>query len=348
MSVETLELQEVDKLSPITKVESEIARMSKDFSGLTIKDVNDREGFQKVTSARKEVKAIRIEVEKERKKLVEDSVKWQRQVNEAAKGITNRLIAIEEPLQQMEDAHQEEKERIKAEAERLRKEKIQKRAQVLTSFSGVLYNGFTYSIGSAVLSQTEIESLSDDDFQSKVEIFEAEYQVALSAKLEAERVAKEEADRLEAQRKEQEAQAAELKRQQEEMLAREAELKRKQDEAEAELRRQKEAVERQEREVRHQQELEEAKKVASEQARQAAELKAKQDAEAKIEADRKEAEKEAKRLELLPDKEKFNQMVKNVFNAIDGYTFTTQEGIEAYSEFEHGVSQLVSQIGFLK
>jgi hypothetical protein len=317
MSVEVLEMPEADvKLAPITKVKTEIARMRKTFSALTIKDVNDRDGFNKVTAARKEVKAVRVQVEKERKVLVEDALKWQRQVNEAAKEITTELVEIEQPLQVMEDGYAAEKERIKAEAERLRKEKIQNRCQVIASFSDVKFDGVSYVLGDVSIGYDGIETLSDDAFQTKVEAFEAEYQIILNARLEAEKAAKEEADRLEAQRKEQEEAAAELKRQQDEVAAqrkrlddekaaheatlkaeqqeRESTAKREQDEKDAEALRLKLEADAKIAEEQRRSEIEAARVEAAEKARQDAELKAKQDAETKAEADRQDAELKAK------------------------------------------------------
>lgn len=344
MSVEVLEMPEVEKLAPITKVETEIARMRTEYAGLTISGVDDREGFNKVSTARKAVKAVRVQVEKERKSLVEDALKWQRQVNEAAKGITAQLEEIENPLQAMEDEYLAEKERIKQEAERLRREKIQNRVQVIMSVPGVIYNGVTYSLGKFRIDHSEIEKITDSDFQSEVESLEAEYQIILEEKLAAEQAAKDEADRLEAQRKEQEAAAAELKRQQEELEAekrriaeeqaeKEAEMKRQQEAAEAELRRQREELEAKEREQKHQAELEAARKEAAEKARIEAELKAKQDAEAKAEAERLAKEKEAKKLARRPDVEKFRDMTEKMLNTMYSYEFKTTEGRDAYSDF---------------
>jgi len=349
---EVLEVNDIEKLSPITKVETEIVRMRNEFSGLKIKDVNDKDGFGKVTAARKEVKAIRVQVEKERKILVDDAVKWQRQVNEAAKDITGKLVEIEEPLQKMEDDHLAEKERVKQEAERLRKEKIQKRAQVITSFSGVNYNGLSYSLGEVAISQSDLELLADADFQTKVEAFEAEYSVILSTKLEAERIAKEEADRLEAIRVQQEAAAAELKRQQDELAAErkrledekaeiEAAARREREEKEAQIRREQEAASEKEREENRIAELEAARKEAAEKALAEAEAKAKQEANAKAEADRITKDKEEKRLAKRPDIEKFSDMVSKVLEVVNSFEFKTEDGKSAKTDFLTGIELLL-------
>lgn len=315
MSTDTIEIPEVEKLSPISKVKLEIDRMTLEFSGLTIKDANDRLGYEKVSKARKEVKAYRVQVDKDRKSLVDDAVKWQRQVNEFAKNITNQLIIIEEPLQQMEDHYLEEKERLKQEAERLRREKIQNRARVVTSISGTQFNGIEYQLRNVLITQADLESLSDDDFQSRVEAFEAEYQILLAERLEKEKKEKEESDRLELIRKEQEETAAELKRQKDELAS---ERKQLDDDKFAHK-----ATVQQEQTPTNQIDFAQ-KSIGS--------------ALASV-----QGETVKKKVEPVnPDIEKFKDMTDRMFAIMDEYTFSTHEGIQAFSEFEHAIAQLVA------
>jgi len=371
MSTDILELptEEAAKLSTITEVRSEITRMKADYSGLTIKDVYDKTGLTKVSAARKEVKALRVKVDKARVALVDDAVKWQRQVNEVAKEITSEIRQIEDELQKKEDDIEAEKARIKAQAEKELKERSEKRNSILMSM-GAVFTGTSYALGEASIQQYEVGGLTDEDFQTKVELFESEYQKALDAKLEAERIAKEEAERLEVQRKQQEAQAAELKRQQDELKAQQAafekqkadeqraideenarmaaELKRQQDaidaqkrEAEAKLEAERQAELNAQREVERQAELEKARVEAAEKAKVEAELKAKRDAEAKIEADRIAKEKEARKLARRPDIEKFNDMTSQIDAIINSFQFKTEEGKNAQQDFKTGVQLLI-------
>jgi len=210
MTTEIIEQTKEDKLSPISKFESEITRMQKEFASLIIKDVNDKVGFANVSAARKEAKALRVNIEKGRKMLNEDALAWQKQVNEKAKILTAEILPIEHRLEKMEIDYEEEKERIKQEAARVAKARIANRALVITSIDGVKFNGVYYTLETASLSQSQLEDLNDSDFQTKVEEFEAAYQVVLAARIEAERIAKEESDRIEAQRIANEAAAAEL------------------------------------------------------------------------------------------------------------------------------------------
>ena len=74
-----------------------------------------------VDRARKDAKAVRCAIDNARKKLVEDAVAWQREVNAVAKDIIARVTPIEEHCERIEAEHAAQKKRlaeIAAQAER--------------------------------------------------------------------------------------------------------------------------------------------------------------------------------------------------------------------------------------
>ena len=74
-----------------------------------------------VDRARKDAKQVRCAIDNARKKLVEDAVAWQREVNAVAKDIIGRVTPIEEHCERIEAEHAAEKKRlaeIAAQAER--------------------------------------------------------------------------------------------------------------------------------------------------------------------------------------------------------------------------------------
>jgi len=74
-----------------------------------------------VDRARKDAKAVRCAIDNARKKLVEDAVAWQREVNAVAKDIIARVTPIEEHCERIEAEHAAEKKRLQeiaAQAER--------------------------------------------------------------------------------------------------------------------------------------------------------------------------------------------------------------------------------------
>lgn len=112
-------------LTKFTPTDTAIAAMRDEYMPLSIRDVNDSEGFKAVHSARMVVKNHRVQVEKVRKELKADALEYGRRVDAEAKRITAMLEPIEGHLAQQEDAYEAEKERIRN-AERLRLEAEQR------------------------------------------------------------------------------------------------------------------------------------------------------------------------------------------------------------------------------
>lgn len=92
---------------------------------LTVADLSDAKTFEQVRLARAECRTERVAVEKHRKEKVEDAVKFQRVVNAKAKAITAEIEAIEDPLDALIKAKEEEKDRIRREAEEAERARIE-------------------------------------------------------------------------------------------------------------------------------------------------------------------------------------------------------------------------------
>jgi chromosome segregation ATPase len=90
-----------------------IAKMRARYLPLKIQGVQDSAGAAVIHSARMEVKAKRVEVEKVRKALKADSLEYGRKVDAEAKRITGLLEPIENHLDAQEKIYEAEKERIR-------------------------------------------------------------------------------------------------------------------------------------------------------------------------------------------------------------------------------------------
>ena len=77
-----------------------------------------------VDRARKDAKAVRCAIDNARKKLVEDAVAWQREVNAVAKDIIGRVEPIEEHCERIEAEHAAEKKRKAEEAAQIERDRI--------------------------------------------------------------------------------------------------------------------------------------------------------------------------------------------------------------------------------
>lgn len=102
-----------------------IAKMREEFLPLTIAGIDDKAGFKKVDQARKLVKGHRCDVEKTRKDLKAEALKFGQAVDAEAKRITAMLEPIEVHLETEQRRVTDELARIareKEEAERLKAE----------------------------------------------------------------------------------------------------------------------------------------------------------------------------------------------------------------------------------
>ena len=79
----------------------------------------DYEGVKKAIAA---CRKLRTSVEKKRKELVADAVKWQKAVNTEAKRVTGLIAEVEDPLKDSKQLVDDEKERLRLEEERRKKE----------------------------------------------------------------------------------------------------------------------------------------------------------------------------------------------------------------------------------
>lgn len=185
-------------------IAEKIGELSAEYMPLRVNGLDDSKGLKIVHDARMVVKNLRVQVDKRRKELKAASLEYGRQVDTAAKQLTDLLEPIESHLQAEEDTVENEKARIKAEAEEAKRQKLQKRLEALMDF-GV--------VGNAVA----VEAMTDDGFQGLLDRAEAEHDAKLAAEREAAEKQKQEAARLAAeraeldrQRKEQEAERAKL------------------------------------------------------------------------------------------------------------------------------------------
>jgi hypothetical protein len=240
-----------------------ISELKEKYLPLEIKGVDDKAGYKIVDEARKHCKSIRVLASNICKAGREESIKIQKAWIAKEKEVTGEIEAVELACENKLKAIEDEKARI-AEEKRIAREKvIADRVKTLLD-NGCAYNGVSYTIGELSMSHVILSDCSDDIFLPFAEKAKAQNEIEIAAKLERERLEKEEADRIEAEkqaeiqrqaaiaeanrieaerldalRKEQEERQAEIERQQRELEAtrqqQEAEAKRLREEAENKL-----------------------------------------------------------------------------------------------------------------
>ncbi len=351
MTIESTEKVEVQELSlaVLDKREADLIVLSQKYKDLTIKGVEDKEGYKLVHDGRMELKNTRVAITKDAKALRDPAIAFQKKVIEKE----NSLIAIidkeEARLAAEEKRIDDEKSRIKAEEERKETERINARMNQLSSY------------GYAADFMT-IKHQSDEKFAET--LTEAKHQYDLEqARLAAE------AERIENEKIEFEKQKVEQERVRKEQEEREAELRKKTEEFEA---------------AKKKEEEDRLARIKADQEKLAAERKAIEDEKKKIEDDRlreietkkREAEaaenarietearlkreaieksekEEAERIAAIeaelakPDKEIFNSLISELESLAAKYEFKSKKFKKLHEQVNaalHIISNLKSKI----
>jgi hypothetical protein len=287
-----------------------IAEMSDMYLGLVITDIDDKEQFSAVHSARMVVRGKRIEVDKRRKELKADALAWGKKVQ----GKANHIFELLEPI---ETHLKKEEGKVQAEKDRIESERINTIREDLNGWSSN-YSSFTHEtpldelqLAAGVFERweitpekyfeftTEAYKIRDDGIRISTKMIEIRERLDRE-----ENQRKAEAETLAFQRKKQEEESARLQKKADEM----AEVQRKMDEdrakAEAALKAERDALEAEKKAEQDRKDREEFKRKAVERAKNEAIEKVKQDAIEMAEmAEAETAEKERQEA-LRPDKEK--------------------------------------------
>ena len=320
-----------------------IAEMSEMYMGLVITDLDDKEQFDAVHSARMVVRKKRIEVDHTRKELKADALKWGRAVQNEANRIFNLIEPIETHLRNEEGKAEAEKQRledIRIAGIRAGIEHIQ---NLLPNLNGV---GTVEQLTTVIDELAAINVVPDMFFEFMGETEQAVRNAldqAHQALEQRQRIDREEAEhkaeseRLAAEKKIQDERESQLKVQEE----KQAEVQRKIDEdrakAEAALKAERDAIETEKRELQEKKDREAFEVKAKQEAEEAATRKAESDRKDKeaenirIEQERIEKEKaaaaEKERIEgLKPDKSKLEAFAQFL---MEGITYPTCENKSA-------------------
>lgn len=344
-------LQELVKFNV---TDAAVATMRDQYMGLTIKGLEDAQGYKAVHEARMVVVKKRTAVTKTGKELREDANRFNKAVLAEEKRILGLLAPIEAHLGAEETKIDNEKARIKAEAEAREAARIQARVDQLEAMGMGLSGGhyrLPFESQGIDVPLALVTAATDEQFGIFVEKIQGAVNAEIFRLKEIETVRKAEADRLaqvaEEQERERErlegiarnmaaeakriadAQEAEAKRIADKQAQREAEIKAAQDAIEAEKKAIADAKQKAIDDARRAEELEQARKEAAEKARleaegraareaqerEAARIKAIEDARRAKNAAEEEARREA---ELRPDKEKMLQFA-NFLTEIDAF-----------------------------
>lgn len=171
-----------------------LAALREECMPLRTNGVDDKRAFSLVVEKRREVKKLRVAVEKRRKELKAGVLEYGRGIDGAAKEITAKLEPIEAHLIEQEKLVTDEVARIEREAEEARQAKLRDRMQALAA------------VGHHALPM-EVRALDEDGYQLLLDTVTHAHEEKLraEAKAKAEREAeearlREEREKLDAER----------------------------------------------------------------------------------------------------------------------------------------------------
>jgi len=288
-------------LAVFEKRKEELTVLAEKAHGLKITSLDDNSMIKSVSATRKELKAARIEIEKEGKSMRDPLTA----ISKHIKAKEDELVAIIEPtekeLLQEEKWLEAEKEKIRMAAEDAEKARIQNRIDRLSAFGFAI----EYSV---------ITTIDDVTFDMVLQNAKAEHLKDVAAKEDEKRLQKIAEDKLEADSKELE----ELRKQQAEAqkIIDESNARIQKDQAEKEA-----AIELERKKIdaeRQAQEAERQRIIEMEQVAEQARLKWIEDAKKEVEKKQQDeiaAQKEIERQAALrPDKEKLQSFSDSLSN----------------------------------
>nr|WP_293836707.1 hypothetical protein [uncultured Arsenicibacter sp.] len=240
MSTETTEDTKPAEASVVTNpkpvlfetTDAVIERYRADYMGLVINGPDDRQGAEIVHAARMIVKNARVALDKARKKLVEDSVAYQRLVNGEANRIKALLEPIERHLDQQEGDYDYQREQIRIQKQLAEQKRIEERVTRLRSLD------FTYDQRGEVFTQykampltwEDVQKLPEDQFNQFIALAAEPYNAEQERLAELERKRAQEAERVAEIQRQQEAEQERLQAERLELERQQAELVRQQQE----------------------------------------------------------------------------------------------------------------------
>jgi len=293
--------------------DAKIAQAAEKFMPLSIKDMDDKEGYAAVHEGRMVVKTMRVMVEKHAKKVREKAVKFQKDVIAEEKRVVGLIQPIEDHLADEEGRVEEEKARLRAETAA----KEAARVKVLVDklyFLGCRFNGDVWTFNDVpVATQPQLIGMPEEQFAGVTEAIQNALDEEKATKVaEAERIAQVAADQEKERirlaeevkriKEEQDRIAAEQAKERERLAAEGKAIQDERDRLAKEKKAAEDAIIHEEQAKIRTAELEIAKKEAAEKAVRDAEEKRKLDDLARIEKERKIAAATERKAARAPDK----------------------------------------------
>lgn len=162
---------------------TELTELKKNAEGLTISSLDDKESIGKVSLWRKKLKSARVEIEKEGKSMRDPLTRISKSISLKENELIDIISPTETALKSQEDWVKAEEEKLRLEDDRRDQERIQNRIDRLATY------GYAIDI-------TFLKGLNDEQFEGVVSGAKLEFEKEEEKKAEAERLKAQEHEQI--------------------------------------------------------------------------------------------------------------------------------------------------------
>jgi hypothetical protein len=173
-----LEITTIQNLSPI---ELEVQELRKQYGGIIIDGVADKQGYRDADKARAAVRARRLELQKDGKAIEQRIAEIKKEFQGGLGIVLDDLELLEKEIKFKLELIDKESEKIKAaakaekeDAERKELESFNARVELLFE-SGFTYNGLQYTVGSIMVEPATVAQMSDENLAQIVAAGKSEF-----------------------------------------------------------------------------------------------------------------------------------------------------------------------------
>jgi hypothetical protein len=222
--IPVIEQEITQQLQKFNIADAAIAQMKEKFSGLKIRDLDDREGMKAVKSAWQIVRNNRLAIEKKHKEIKADYLAVSRAIDGEKNRLLDLITPLEDELKTELDRMETERREAEEARERLEQERLQGRVNLLIEH-GMAFNGSFYAIGETVaLDVVTLKNLQENEFSALLERVKLENAKIIEARQAEEARQREEREKFQREQEEQQRRADELKKQEEDMKRQQADM----------------------------------------------------------------------------------------------------------------------------
>lgn len=190
--------------------------------------VETTKGMKDAVAARKELRELRVNLEKLRKEIKEPALRRCQMIDSEAKEITAYLTALEDPIDAQIKTEERRKEAEKAERERVERERVERIRASINQINGLALASANDSAADIEATIADLTALEIDDgyaeFKGEAMAAKEAMLLALGALYTTVNAREQESARLKAEREELDRQRAELERERAELNAAKADV----------------------------------------------------------------------------------------------------------------------------